>query len=249
MAAYYNEIDSYCCEWLRNLIRAGHIPAGDVDDRSIADVAADDLDGYGQCHFFAGIGGGALACRLAGWSDDRIIWTGGPPCQDNSNAAAIHGGRTGLRGERSGLAHTWLDLVASCRPPVLVFENVPGIAPWLAEITNRLEGFGYDISRHDKSAAGSGAPHLRRRVFVTANLDGARLEKSRESGPPATGGVPWGASAGNPWCPDRSWLGMLDDGLSARLAGVRTNLIKGFGNSWCPQTGAEVIKSVMEARP
>jgi hypothetical protein len=126
--AYYNELDSYAAQWLRNLIKAGHIPAGDVDDRSIKDVAASDLDGYGQCHWFAGIGGGALACRLAGWSDDREIWTGGPPCQDNSNAAAIHGGRTGLRGERSGLALTWLDLVGERLPATVIFENVPGIS-------------------------------------------------------------------------------------------------------------------------
>jgi DNA (cytosine-5)-methyltransferase 1 len=247
--AYYNELDSYAAQWLRNLIKAGHIPAGDVDDRSIKDVAASDLDGYGQCHWFAGIGGGALACRLAGWSDDREIWTGGPPCQDNSNAAAIHGGRTGLRGERSGLALTWLDLVGERLPATVIFENVPGISPWLAEITDRLESFGYGISRHDRSAAGSGAPHLRRRVFVAANRDGAGLEESRPAGSSAAGSKQGGAAAGNPWCPDRSWLGVLDDGLSARLAGVRTSIIHGFGNAWVPQTAAEIIKAVMEVRP
>ena len=56
MAAYYNEFDEYAAEWLRNLIKAGHIAPGDVDSRSIADVRADDLVGYTQCHFFAGIG-------------------------------------------------------------------------------------------------------------------------------------------------------------------------------------------------
>lgn len=55
--AYYNEIDPYLCEWLRNLITAGLIPAGDVDDRDIRSVSADDLRGYGQCHFLAGVGG------------------------------------------------------------------------------------------------------------------------------------------------------------------------------------------------
>jgi len=30
-------------QWLRNLVEAGHIPAGDVDDRSIRDVGAGDL--------------------------------------------------------------------------------------------------------------------------------------------------------------------------------------------------------------
>lgn len=247
--AYYNEFEPYAAQWLRNLITAGHIPAGDVDDRSIKDVAADDLNGYGQCHFFAGIGGGALACRLAGWPADRDIWTGGPPCQDNSNAAAIHGKRTGLRGERSGLAHTWLDLVGARRPETVIFENVPGISPWLAEITGRLAGFGYGVSRHDKSAEGSGAPHLRRRVFLVANRDGPRLEEPRSAGSPAAGSEPWGAPSRDAWDPDNSWVGVLDDGLSARLVGVRTNLIHGFGNAWVPQTAAEVIHAIMQVQP
>ena len=36
---FYNEIDPYAAQWLRNLIAAGHIPAGVVDERSIEDEA------------------------------------------------------------------------------------------------------------------------------------------------------------------------------------------------------------------
>ena len=39
--AYYNEIDPYAAQWLRNLIAAGHIAPGDVDERSIEDVKQD----------------------------------------------------------------------------------------------------------------------------------------------------------------------------------------------------------------
>ena len=56
MTAYYNEIDPYAAQWLRNLIDGGHIARGDVDERSIVDVRADDLRGYSQAHFFAGLG-------------------------------------------------------------------------------------------------------------------------------------------------------------------------------------------------
>lgn len=35
MTAYYNEIDKYAAKWLRNLITAGHIAPGIVDERSI----------------------------------------------------------------------------------------------------------------------------------------------------------------------------------------------------------------------
>ena len=65
MTAYYNENDPYAAQWLRNLISAGHIAAGDVDDRSIIDVRPSDLAGYAQCHFFAGIGG---------WFQQTAVW-------------------------------------------------------------------------------------------------------------------------------------------------------------------------------
>lgn len=71
---------------LRELIEAGLIAPGYVDERSIKDVKADDLEGYTQCHFFAGIGGWSVALRLAGWTDDRPVWTGSCPCQPFSTA-------------------------------------------------------------------------------------------------------------------------------------------------------------------
>lgn len=52
MVAYYNEIDPFAAETLRNLIAAGLIAPGDVDTRSIMDVRPDDLRPYTQCHFF-----------------------------------------------------------------------------------------------------------------------------------------------------------------------------------------------------
>ena len=69
MTAYYNENDPFAAAWLRNLIAAGHVMAGDVDERSIVEVQTDDLEGYDRCHFFAGIAGWDLALRLAGWGD------------------------------------------------------------------------------------------------------------------------------------------------------------------------------------
>ena len=51
MSAYYNEIDPYAAAWLHNLIAAGHIAPGDVDERDIQDVRPEDLRGYSQHHF------------------------------------------------------------------------------------------------------------------------------------------------------------------------------------------------------
>ncbi|MBF1996692.1 DNA cytosine methyltransferase, partial [Serratia symbiotica] len=49
VTAYYNEIDPFAAQWLRNLIDAGHIAPGVVDTRSIEEVTANDLKGFTQC--------------------------------------------------------------------------------------------------------------------------------------------------------------------------------------------------------
>jgi len=43
--AYYNENDKFAAAWLRELIVDGLIAPGDVDERSIVDVKASDLEG------------------------------------------------------------------------------------------------------------------------------------------------------------------------------------------------------------
>ena len=65
MTAYYNEHDPKAAAWLRELIARGHIAPGVVDERSIENITADDLAGFVQCHFFAGIGVWSYAIRLA----------------------------------------------------------------------------------------------------------------------------------------------------------------------------------------
>ena len=47
--AYYNENNPRAAAWLRELISAGLIAQGDVDERSIDDIAPSELDGYTQC--------------------------------------------------------------------------------------------------------------------------------------------------------------------------------------------------------
>ena len=67
MAIYYNEFNPFAAAWLRELTKAGHIAPGEVDERSIEDVAPTDLVGFTQCHFFAGIGVWSHALRRARW--------------------------------------------------------------------------------------------------------------------------------------------------------------------------------------
>jgi hypothetical protein len=116
VTAYYNEIDPKAAAWLRELIKQGHIADGVVDERSIVDVSPDELRGFTQCHFFAGIGVWSYALRSAGWADDRPVWTGSCPCQPFSSAGRRGGvmmsgtsGRTGITSSASASLQSSLE--------------------------------------------------------------------------------------------------------------------------------------------
>ena len=132
--------------------------------------------GYTQCHFFAGIGGWSYALRLAGWPDDRPVWTGSCPCQPFSGA----GLGLGTADER----HLWPEiarLIGECAPPVCFGEQVASAAgrSWLASVRSDLEGMGYGVGAADLCAAGTGAPHVRQRLFWMANADHERRDGER----------------------------------------------------------------------
>lgn len=177
--AYYNEYEPYAAAWLRNLIAEGLIAPGDVDERDIRDVTPGDLRGYSQAHFFAGIGGWSAALRLAGWPDDRPVWTGSAPCQPFSAA----GRQLGLADER----HLWPafhHLIAQCCPPVVFGEQVEAAIRhgWLDLVQDDLEGIGYACGAVGVPAAGVGAPHIRQRIWFfaerLAHCDSERLDQA-----------------------------------------------------------------------
>ena len=179
MTAYYNEIEPFAAAWLRNLIAAGHIAPGDVDERSIEDVHPSDLRGYTQCHFFAGIGVWSHALRLAGWPDSRRVWTGSCPCQPFSSA----GKGAGFDDER----HLWPafhHLISQCRPKYVIGEQVASsdTGPWIDLVHTDLEALGYAFGAVPFPSAGVGAPHIRDRLYWVADADDTRLEGRRESG-------------------------------------------------------------------
>ncbi|WP_420106535.1 DNA cytosine methyltransferase [Herbaspirillum huttiense] len=168
MSAYYNEIDLFSAAWLRELIKARLIADGIVDTRSIEDVRPDDLRGFDQCHFFAGIGGWSLALRRAGWPDDRPVWTGSCPCQPFSSA----GQGAGFNDER----HLWPSfqwLIQERRPAVVAGEQVASkdADPWLDLVQDDLEAMDYAFGAVAFPSAGVGAPHIRDRTYWVAHAD------------------------------------------------------------------------------
>lgn len=159
---YYNEFDKNAAEWLRELISSKLIPAGDVDERSIENVSADDIRGYTQCHFFAGIGGWSLALQLAGWPEDKQVWTGSCPCQPYSTA----GKQRGNADERD-LWPAFSRLIAECHPEFVFGEQVENAIRhgWLDRIYADLEREEYAVGAAVLGAHSAGAPHRRYRLY------------------------------------------------------------------------------------
>jgi len=275
VSVLYNEFDAYPAAWLRNLARAGHIAPGVVDDRSIEALTPDDVRGRKQFHAFAGIGAWSYALRLAGWPDDREVWTGSCPCQPFS----VAGKGRGTADERH-LWPEWFRLIRECHPPVVFGEQVAGAAgrAWLDAVRADLEGIGYAVGAADLCAAGVGAPHLRQRLYWCAyrladpvvrgraSVLNARSGDAEDSGGegngqsssgdlrgPVRGREPLGVA--DPWAnPD--WLPCRDGkarpvepGTFPLAHGVpaRVGRLRAYGNAIVPQVAAVFIRACMDA--
>ena len=250
-AAYYNEIDPFAAQWLRNLIAAGHIAPGEVDERSIEDVTPDDLRGFTQCHFFAGIGVWSHSLRLAGWPDDRPVWTGSCPCQPFSAA----GKGDGFTDER----HLWphfFHLISERRPQHVFGEQVAArnANVWFDLVQADLEGMGYAFGLVPFTSASIGAPHIRERAYWVANTDNEQhsiaisgcghehVSTGREQDPAASAGLrgdyrplevngfwrdaDWLLCRDGKWRPVEPGTFPLVDGAAARMGRVEPGVAR-----------------------
>jgi site-specific DNA-cytosine methylase len=183
----YNDIDSFACQWTRNLVSARLIPPGEVLCRDIALLDGSDLD-YDQVHIFNGLSGWSAALGLAGMPRSMRLMTGSCPCQSFSSA----GKRKGASDDR----HLWpemLRIVKIFQPRLIFGEQVssadtigrtaktkseraaacsPGCAVrpkdepvWLDGVRAGLEDLGFAFWAVDAAAGCIGAPHKRQRLF------------------------------------------------------------------------------------
>jgi DNA (cytosine-5)-methyltransferase 1 len=173
---YYNDFDSFCIQWIRNLMTEGLVTDGVVDGRDIRDIRSEDVAGYDRCHFFAGILGWELALQWAGWPEDLPVWSASLPCQPFS----VAGKGLGEDDER----HLWphfRKLVEECRPLYIVGEQVGSKAgrAWFSGVQTDLESLGYWTGVFDLPAAGVGKDHIRQRLFWLAHSGGERRQQER----------------------------------------------------------------------
>lgn len=270
MRVYYNDSEPFVAAWLRNLIAAGHLPAGDVDERPIQEVRPDDVKGYTQAHFFAGIGGWPYALQLAGWGD-RPVWTGSCPCQPFSAA-----GKRGSHADDRHLWPAWFDLIRQCRPVTVFGEQVSSAAGlgWLDAVALDLETLDYAVGACVLGAHSVGAPHHRQRLWYVADAtgtgrcgvdegpeggNGRRQGTIGGSGAPALrnatesrlqqfGGLEQSQAGDTGWGVS-GWESEPDVGRVAHGIPARVGRLRAYGNAIVPETAAAFVTAYLECQP
>ena len=150
-----------------------------------------------------------------------------------------------LAGKREGQADDrwiWPDIariIRDVRPGYVFLENVPGILPsGLGDVLGDLAALGFDAEWGVFSAAGSGAPHIRKRVFVLADASSKRLSQRQVEHhgqcPPVAGGC------GSDW-PVEPDVGRVADGVAFRVDRLRA-----IGNGVVPAVAARAWRVLSE---
>jgi DNA (cytosine-5)-methyltransferase 1 len=153
------------------------------------------------------------------WIGCVDIITGGFPCQDISMA----GKGAGIDGEQSSMWGHMARIVGEIRPRYVLVENSPALTfRGLGRVLGDLARMGYDARWGVLGAHHTGAPHMRKRIWICAYADkigrgrwgaelGARDQMLQSSG--LVGGTgPWPEEAA-----EKAKLLGMDDGVADGL--------------------------------
>lgn len=276
MTAYYNEFHKGKASWLRELIKMGCIADGEVDERDFREIKPDDLKGFTQHHFFAGIGVWSYALRKAGWADDRPVVTASLPCQSFS----VAGKQKGKNDERH-LLPNFLDLVKECGFNTIFGEQVEAAIKhgWLDDLQAGLEAESYALGHCILGAHSINAAHIRQRLFWVGDTECRPAERfghevasstrgmqeaAREqrvwvdTGDDGSRSIDWLYCQDNKYRPIKSGITPLVDGLTRGVvysggqfnpnatAYARKLRIEGYGDAINADVAAEFIGAYME---
>jgi DNA (cytosine-5)-methyltransferase 1 len=201
--------------------------------------------------------------RIAGWEDDRAVWTGSCPCQPFSRA-----GKRKAQSDDRHLWPQWSRLIQELRPAIIFGEQVEAAIAcgWLDEVANDLETKDYAFGASVLSTLAVEIPDNRERIFFVGNC-----EYDGWDGPKAVGGTttsihcseegenitiePSGAGASRVLSyGDIQWkkyphgktkavkpgICLLADGVPSRVAEIHA-----LGNAINPEIAARFIRAVM----
>ena len=138
------------------------------------------------------------------WHGVVDLISGGFPCQDISTA----GKGAGIEGARSGLWSEYARIIREVGPRYVFVENVPALTTrGLNRVLGDLASLGFDAEWDCFSAAGVGAPHKRRRIFILAQRVSDTIGDTLREEPRR-----WSGSSDRPGAPQPSDVGIASVG-------------------------------------
>lgn len=167
------------------------------------------------------------------WRGIVDVVSGGFPCQDISAA----GKGAGLDGERSGLWSEMARIIREVRPRYVFVENSPMLTSrGLGTVLGDLAKMGFDAEWGVISAADTGAPHLRERIWILAHNMRRGLQiaeqKSRETGTESNAFVGAQFTCKSRW-PTEPAVDRVANGMANRV-----DRLKAIGNGQVPRVAA-----------
>jgi len=164
------------------------------------------------------------------WRGKVDVISGGFPCQDISCA----GKGAGIDGERSGLWKEFARIIGEVRSRYVFVENSPMLTVrGLGRVLGDLATMGYDARWGVLGAHDVGAPHLRKRIWILAHDNSARLQKQQFPGEKQQGGArPNRVSMPDNWGTRNPSLAFIRRGVPG--IPYRVDRIRALGNGQVP---------------